>query len=72
MGVARYGEQFLKRTDPRGRAYYWATNEPAPEPTDEETDLTALSHGYMTVTPLQYDMTKRGVYEGMKNWGLKI
>lgn len=72
MGVARYGEQFMKRIDPRGRAYYWATNEPAPEPTDEETDLTALADGCLTVTPLQYDMTKRDVFDSMQHWGLRI
>ncbi len=71
MGVARYGEKFLKRTDPRGRAYYWATTDPPPEPGDGETDLTALSHGYLTVTPLQYDMTKKAVFDQMKDWRLK-
>ena len=30
MGVERYGEHFEKRTDPRGRNYYWATGDPPP------------------------------------------
>ncbi len=30
MGVERYGEHFEKRTDPRGRSYYWATSDPPP------------------------------------------
>lgn len=70
MGVARYGEHFIKRTDPRGRTYYWATNEPPPSPGDEETDLTALEKGYITLTPLYYDMTDGASLETMKQWKL--
>lgn len=68
MGVARYGDAYLRRVDPKGRTYYWATNDPPPEPTEEETDLTALSHGFVTVTPLQYDMTKRSMLQQMREW----
>jgi hypothetical protein len=58
MGVNRYGEHFLKRKDPNGRTYYWATSDPPPAPTEEETDLSALLEGWITLTPLHYDMTK--------------
>src|SRR5687767_6791978 len=47
MGIARYGESYIKRTDPKGRTYYWATNDPPPQPGEVETDLTALSQGYV-------------------------
>lgn len=57
MGCARYGEQFLERTDPRGRVYYWATNDPDPQGEGLDTDLTALKKGEITVTPLKFDMT---------------
>lgn len=60
MDVTCYEEQFLRRKDPRGRTYYWATGELTPEPSDGETDLTAIAQGYVTLTPLQYDMTNRG------------
>ncbi|MDP6442390.1 MAG: 5'/3'-nucleotidase SurE [Pirellulaceae bacterium] len=68
MGVARYGEHFLRRQDPKGRNYYWATTDPPPKPTDQETDLTALEKGFVTVTPLQYDMTKPSALEQMRSW----
>jgi 5'-nucleotidase len=70
MGVQRYGEHFLKRQDPRGRTYYWATNDPPPPPRDEETDLTALQKGFVTLTPLQYDMTRYNVLRAMAGWKL--
>lgn len=70
MGVELYGERFLKRQDPRGRTYYWATADPPPQPTERETDLTALKKGLVTLTPLQYDMTKYPTLCEMENWTL--
>jgi len=59
MSVSRYGEAFERRTDPRGRAYYWATNEPPPPPSPHDSDVTALAAGDVTLTPLNYDLTHR-------------
>lgn len=72
MGVARYGEAFERRTDPRGRSYFWATNEPPPPPGDEENDLTALARGNVTLTPLYFDLTKRSVMDEMRGWDLQL
>jgi len=72
MGVSRYGEQFIKRTDPRGRAYYWATNDPPPQPEGHDTDLTALTQGFITLTPLSYNMTQQPVLEEMTGWKLTL
>ncbi|MBI2827181.1 MAG: 5'/3'-nucleotidase SurE [Planctomycetia bacterium] len=72
MGVARYGEQFEKRVDPRGRSYYWATSDPPPRPGGEETDLTALVQGYVTLTPLDFDLTRRDLLDSMRGWDLKL
>ncbi len=72
MGVARWGEEFEKRIDPRGRSYYWANNEPPPPRTEGDTDLTALSEGHITLTPLDFNLTKHGVLEEMQEWGLRL
>ncbi len=72
MGVARYGEAFERRIDPRGRRYYWATNEPPPPPGEPETDLAALAKGWVTLTPLDFDLTKRTVLAEMQDWGLDL
>ena len=71
MGVQRYGEHYIKRKDPKGRDYYWSTNDPAPEPTEHETDLTALSAGRVTVTPLSFDLTKNRLLKQMESWGVQ-
>lgn len=59
MSVSRYGEAFERRVDPRGRPYYWATNDPPPPPSPLESDVTALAAGAVTLTPLDYDLTHR-------------
>jgi 5'-nucleotidase len=72
MAIAPWGESFEKRRDPRGRPYYWATGmQPAP-PNDIETDLSALRIGYITLTPLAFDMTQRDQLEAMQNWELNV
>ena len=72
MGVSRYGEHYVKRVDPRGRPYFWATNEPPPQREGHETDLTALTKGYITLTPLQYNMTRQAVLSEMEGWPLTV
>ena len=72
MDVARYGEEFEARSDPKGRRYFWATGEPPASSANHETDLSALAKGYVTLTSLDYDMTKRDAMAEMQNWILAL
>ncbi len=72
MSIIRYGEKFIKRKDPKGRTYYWAAPDPAPRPTPYETDLSALDKGFVTLSPLQYDMTDRMEMQLMEDWNLDL
>lgn len=72
MGVERYGEHYIKRQDPKGRDYFWATNDPPPKRTDHPTDLTCLADGHVTVTPLKFDLTDAGELDKMESWDLRI
>lgn len=63
MSIVRYGESFERRTDPRGRAYWWAANDPPPPAYPAESDVTALAAGAVTLTPLDYDLTHRAGLE---------
>jgi 5'-nucleotidase len=68
QNVAPYLESFDRRVDPRGRVYFWTTPEfscPDPHP---DTDVTALGEGYITVTPLQFNLTHRPLLEEMSDW----
>jgi 5'-nucleotidase len=68
QNVAPYVETFDRRIDPRGRVYFWTKPEftcPSPHP---DTDVSLLGEGYITVTPLQFDLTHRPLLEQMKAW----
>ena len=68
MGLARSGEQYEKRVDPRGRSYFWALSDPIAHAGEHETDVSALAKGFVTLTPLDFDMTKRSVLSEMERW----
>lgn len=60
MGLERYRERMERRQDPRGREYFWGAIDvveplkPAPD-----TDVSGLTEGYITLTPLHFDLTER-------------
>src|SRR5205085_3698193 len=65
QNVAPYTESYDRRVDPRGRTYFWAGPEfGCPEP-HADTDVTALSESFITVTPLQFDLTQFATLERM-------
>ena len=56
------------RVDPRGRPYYWIGGEfPTGIPADG-TDFGAIKAGYVSITPLQLDLTSYEAMEKMKDW----
>ncbi len=60
MGVGRERELMEKRVDPRGRTYYWSANDENGEHLlQPETDVAGLAEGYVTLTPLHFDLTHR-------------
>jgi 5'-nucleotidase len=63
QGLRRYIENFEKRIDPRGKSYYWLAGEVIEEiehlhlPKSIPTDVQAIRENYITITPLQYNLT---------------
>lgn len=58
MGVKRHDDTIEKRIDPRGRPYYWSGLDPLRNHALEPgTDVAELKQRYVTITPLQFDMT---------------
>jgi 5'-nucleotidase len=72
QNVAPYVETFDRRVDPRGRVYFW-TNPgwecPEPHP---DTDVSQMCEGYITVTPLQFNLTHRAMLEEMGGWSWRL
>jgi 5'-nucleotidase len=68
QNVVPYVETFDRRTDPRGRIYFWSNpGFECPEP-HPDTDVSAMAEGYITVTPLQFNLTHTPALEEMKAW----
>ena len=57
MKLIRHDDEYAQRTDPRGRSYYWSTDQPCIDPSVVDTDVDALAADRVTVTPLQFDLT---------------
>ena len=68
MGLGRYGEGFERRQDPRGRTYYWITYNPPYNVRGPETDVSSLCEGYITVTPLHFDLTRHDLIGDVSRW----
>lgn len=57
QGQAVYREIFHRRSDPKGRVYFWMDGERSVEEDDPSIDERAVRSGYISVTPIQYDLT---------------
>jgi len=57
MGKRHYSENIVERVDPRGGKYYWIGGDDLGFAHDDGTDCVAVHDGYISVTPLQCDMT---------------
>ncbi len=70
QGVARFTEEFHKRVDPRGRAYWWLGGELMEADDEEGTDGAAIKGGAVSVTPIHYDMTDYANLDMIEKWKL--
>ena len=68
QGLFKYQESYEKREDPRGNVYYWLSGEVLPDEADETSDLCALKRGYVSVTPLLYDLTAHSQTEQLADF----
>jgi 5'-nucleotidase len=63
--VNAWADTYEERKDPRGRSYFWNSSVFTLGDTEDDTDVAALRDGYITVTPLQYDLTH---YPMLREW----
>ena len=57
QAYAKYEEDFVERIDPNGRKYYWLTGEFINFDKGTDTDVWALANNYVSVVPVQFDLT---------------
>ncbi len=65
---AYWEDDFQPRKDPSGKIYYWITGEFVNHDTGNDTDVWALDNNYVSVVPVQYDLTAHSVMEELKDW----
>ena len=71
QAVAKWIEEFDERKDPRGRQYYWLTGKFVNFDHGEDTDEWALSNGYVSIVPVQFDLTNHHAIRYInKNWDI--
>ncbi|MBW7908918.1 MAG: 5'/3'-nucleotidase SurE [Kiritimatiellae bacterium] len=66
MGRSRFVEIFHRRTDPRNNVYYWMDGEMKQFGDGEGTDIKALEDGYVSLTPIWFDLTHHAVIQDFK------
>ena len=57
QAYAKYEEDFIERVDPNGKKYFWLTGEFVNFDKGRDTDVWALEHNYVSVVPVQFDLT---------------
>jgi 5'-nucleotidase len=68
QGQARLVETFERRLDPRNNIYYWLVGETLqPEDEEDDTDLSVLKEGYVSITPVESDLTRHDLLAALKN-----
>ena len=67
---AMWQEEFDKRTNPQGKEYYWLTGKFVNLDKGTDTDEWALENGYISIVPVQFDLTAHHAMQQLNSWEL--
>jgi 5'-nucleotidase len=68
LGFRHRSERILPASDPRGRPVYWVGPAGPQQDAGPGTDFEAISQGYVSVTPLQIDLTRHSALPALQHW----
>lgn len=68
LGTRHIAEPTIKTVDPRGRKIFWVGQPGPEEDAGPGTDFHAVNMGYVSITPLQLDLTHYAVFEQLSGW----
>jgi 5'-nucleotidase len=72
QGLRVYRDRLDRRVDPRGREYFWIGGDAPTGIPEEGTDVGAVSAGYVSITPLQLDLTMYSAIPTLGDWDWKL
>lgn len=67
QAYAKYEEKFDERNDPHGKKYFWLTGDFVNFDKRKDTDVWALKNNYISVVPVQFDLTHYALKEKLEN-----
>jgi 5'-nucleotidase len=70
QGSSRWDDTFDVRVDPNNNTYYWLTGKLDVLDTADDTDVVAVRKNYISVTPIQYDLTDYRALRAIRSWRL--
>lgn len=65
---SRWEESFSARTDPFNQPYYWLTGRFVNLDDGDNTDVSAVEKGYISITPIQHDLTAHEHITTFESW----
>jgi len=68
QGLRVYRDELVTRMDPRGKPYYWIGGGPPDGVLEENTDFWAVAEGYISITPVQLDLTAYDAMPSLQKW----
>ena len=68
----RWEEEFDERVDPHNRDYFWLTGAFTNGDAAKDTDSWALANNYVSVVPVQYDLTAHKAISMIKKWKMDV
>ena len=68
---AYWVEEFDKRKNPLGQEYYWLTGKFVNKDQGEDTDEWALKNNYISIVPVEFDLTAHHAIQDLNEWDFK-
>ncbi len=72
QGKRKYGEAIVEKIDPRGRKYYWIGGKDLGYEKIPDSDILAVEEGFVSITPIQLDLTNYSLLSELKQWETQL
>ncbi len=72
LGRRRYQNAVQRREDPWGGTYYWLAGDIDDSDNAEPTDVWAVQQGYVSITPIHFDLTDYKLLKTIETWQLSL